>query len=320
MTSPRLIFCGALCALLCAPATVSAQPAPRLQDLSPAQQDQLLKDLETARAHYEAGRFTLAMELFEDVYTLFPHPDVLFRIAECQQKMGRPAAAAASYRAFLEQSPTVQDRQTILDTIDALEQQVQEQAPSALIVRSQPAGASVFLDGSLRGITPLSVELAPGAFTLEVRAPGHQPAQKAISLRRGNTLDLNFTLTPLPKDAAASSQPEQAPVKAWVLTGVGITALVSAGALTGLARVNALKIKDYESERGQRPRPADYNDLVTQRRALLGGAGAGAVVGLASLAGAGLIFIRHDQQDPSALMLSPALGARQLGAALTLTF
>lgn len=56
---------------------------------------------------------------------------------------------------------------------------------AVLVVNAAPEGAEVFVDGSLRGNSPLTLRLAPGTYDVEVRAPGHTPVTDAVTLAAG---------------------------------------------------------------------------------------------------------------------------------------
>ncbi len=68
--------------------------------------------------------------------------------------------------------------------------------PGVLVVDSRPAGLEVLVDGSRRGVTPTTIQLRPGAYTLALRgdrsttlvpvtvAPGQRRLER-IELQRG---------------------------------------------------------------------------------------------------------------------------------------
>ena len=51
-----------------------------------------------------------------------------------------------------------------------------EMRPGVLTVQTQPAGAAVFIDGTARGVTPLTLSLAPGAHKMTVGGSGDERA------------------------------------------------------------------------------------------------------------------------------------------------
>lgn len=63
-----------------------------------------------------------------------------------------------------------------------------------LIVKSTPGRAKVYLDGVYYGLTPLRADVPAGLHELEVRADKHQASREKISVRRGDTTELELTL------------------------------------------------------------------------------------------------------------------------------
>src|SRR5437773_1727401 len=57
--------------------------------------------------------------------------------------------------------------------------------PARLTVQSEPAGASVTVDGRAAGETPLSLDLSPGAHEVAFVASGHAGTHKKVVLEPG---------------------------------------------------------------------------------------------------------------------------------------
>jgi hypothetical protein len=62
---------------------------------------------------------------------------------------------------------------------------VLDSARIALLVRSAPAGALVFIDDEFVGNAPVSVERPPGTYTVRLRLPGHEEARREVRLEVG---------------------------------------------------------------------------------------------------------------------------------------
>jgi hypothetical protein len=60
------------------------------------------------------------------------------------------------------------------------------QPPSKISVRSEPAGADVFLDGKFVGTTPDNLQLAPGTYSLSVKSQGYKSWQRELYVISGN--------------------------------------------------------------------------------------------------------------------------------------
>ena len=66
-----------------------------------------------------------------------------------------------------------------------------------LNLRSEPTGATVTVDGTFRGQTPLELMLVPGQpHSIEASRAGHEPASQRIRVESGETRDLILSLEP----------------------------------------------------------------------------------------------------------------------------
>src|SRR5262245_9507675 len=81
---------------------------------SPAEQE--------ARLHYTAGqklfdqaRYAEALAEFEQSYALSKYPALIYKIALCQDQLGRSGDALASYESYLKADPQSQRRAGIED-------------------------------------------------------------------------------------------------------------------------------------------------------------------------------------------------------------
>jgi len=70
-----------------------------------------------------------------------------------------------------------------------------ERKDPVLAVRSEPAGASVEVDGTYQGRTPLDLRLPAGSHQVEISKAGHEPASRQVRLGPGERKELTFTLT-----------------------------------------------------------------------------------------------------------------------------
>jgi len=115
------------------------------------------------------------------------------------------------------------------------------QPGAALSVASDPAGATVYVDGQLQGATPLDLKrLAPGDHRVSVMMQGYLENSRVVSLRAGQSHDVQVKLTPQappagekPPRGQAQAPPEKehkgGGSTKWVLLGLG---LAGAGAAT----------------------------------------------------------------------------------------
>lgn len=85
------------------------------------------------------------------------------------------------------------------ERVQVFAQLVPEVRQGTLAVTSNPSGAEVYLDGALRGRTPLSLSLPEGRYGVELRLAGYEPYRATVQVRRGETTRLDVRLTPVPR-------------------------------------------------------------------------------------------------------------------------
>lgn len=74
-----------------------------------------------------------------------------------------------------------------------------EPRQGTLSVSSTPPGAEVYVDGALRGRTPLTLSLPEGRYGVELRLADHEPYRATVQVRQGETTRLDVRLTPIPR-------------------------------------------------------------------------------------------------------------------------
>ena len=92
------------------------------------------------------------------------------------------------------------------------------EAVGSLFIESEPAGASVYVDGRLAGETPLTIEtLAAGVHRVRLVRLGYLENSRLVTVKAGSRATLRTRLTsPRPQNA-----PGQAALKIVVLDGEG---------------------------------------------------------------------------------------------------
>ena len=81
--------------------------------------------------------------------------------------------------------------------------------PAILKTESNPAGATVRIDGEERGVTPLRITLPPGTHSVEYFLQGYESGQQTIDLEDGETQTVKVALSPILPAQQESSQQEQ---------------------------------------------------------------------------------------------------------------
>ncbi len=86
---------------------------------------------ERAELAFEAGRNEEAIREFEAAYALEAHPELLFNLGKCHERLGQLSAALRRYRAYVKALPTADDAELVLVAIAELERRVSELGPGA---------------------------------------------------------------------------------------------------------------------------------------------------------------------------------------------
>lgn len=69
---------------------------------------------------------------------------------------------------------------------------------STLLVKSEPSGAQIYVDGKLSGVTPSTLRLPPGRHKVELRKKGRIPSRKSVAIVDGVKEMLEFELSEVP--------------------------------------------------------------------------------------------------------------------------
>ncbi|MEM1347251.1 MAG: PEGA domain-containing protein [Myxococcota bacterium] len=320
------ILSGALVVLLCifsGPAVAVCEVLPELDDLSDAERATLMTSLEQGRAAYESGQFEPALGAFERAYRVFPHPDVLYRLAECQEKLGRDADAVKNYSTFLRQVPGAPERKRIEGVIAVLTERMR----AVVKVRTVPEGAAVRFAGAERGTSPVDIPAMPGVYTVELVLDGYAPIREQITVEEGTNVVLRYTMSAAsgeqspPKKLTGSGGDssfvaipgeEGAPrtVRSRVLRPVtdrdryfigaaalgGAAALVTGGLLFRWASA-ADQVANFDAQRDALARPPEYTDLVRRRNRAGGFAAVTTIVSFGALGAATYLHLGSERPN-----------------------
>jgi tetratricopeptide (TPR) repeat protein len=160
-----------------------------------------------AREHYAAGqklfdqaRYSDALTEFQQSYALSKYPALIYKIALCQDQLGRTNEALESYEAYLKADPESSRRAGVEERISKLRASLPQAAPPAGAEQRAPGGTS----------PPRAVE-----------QPAEQPAP---STGPGSPAQSISSTKPAP-------QPTPVYKKWWLWTIVGVVAV---GAAVGI--------------------------------------------------------------------------------------
>ena len=124
------------------------------------------------------------------------------------------------------------DREQQSDALNAFAEALFSTSPlGALPVDVTPAGAAIVVDGSARGVVPLSFPVAsllPGDHWVVVKKDGYAPYQARVSVKAGTNPPLVVTLAPLSSSAGAAvaHTPSSTP---FLVAGAGGVVAVAGG-------------------------------------------------------------------------------------------
>jgi hypothetical protein len=77
----------------------------------------------------------------------------------------------------------------------------------SISVSSSPSGASIYLDGSYKGTTPMAIKnVEKGSYTIALKYTGYQDWSQTISVRAGDITYVSPSLTPKPAQAPAQAK------------------------------------------------------------------------------------------------------------------
>ena len=253
--------------LIFAPMPLAAQSQ---DDLSEAQQQQLVKLIESGKAAYERGEFEASLAEFRKAYDLYQHPDIIYRIALCHERLGEDREAVRYYRLFLAEAPNAPDRPKIEKTIAVIEKRI---GRSAIKVTTEPAGARVYIDDEANGVagtTPTDLALEPGNYKLIVRKKGYEDVSELVTVNAGQTLQVRYKMT---AGSGASTANKDRPkrggappsVKLMTLASIGIAAGITSAVFFGLHSDRRKKLEELDAlDRQDIPRQR-YEQLERQR-------------------------------------------------------
>lgn len=276
----------------------------------------------------EKGQDREALALFEQAAALAPSPRITAQVGLAEQALGRWIDAEGALSRALEAADDpwiARNRPPLLQALETVRAQL-----AWLEVETTAPGATLWIDG--HEVTtlpqPTPVRVVAGSHDVEVRAPGHEPAVRRVTVTAGEhaheILTPSMASIPGPAPAPpASSVPPTEPIVAspsgvdgttlgWVLAGSSVV-LLAGGVTANVVRQQAAQTYDDDAQCLVPGRTRDqvcgsYRTTVDVTTGLaIAGYGAGAAAALASL----YFFLRHEGPAPA----SASVGGCRLGVA-----
>jgi hypothetical protein len=147
-------------------------------------------DREGVRA-YKEERYNDAIRYFEEAFRLGGPPSELWNIARCRLKLDQPEDAAKALEEYLGQKGlSAGERREADEQLREIEHR-----HSTLTVASTPSGSTVYLDGRhWAGVTPASMDVAPGSHTVTIEHAGFEPTEKSVEAKYGRAIIVDVSL------------------------------------------------------------------------------------------------------------------------------
>lgn len=204
-SSPRSLI-GALSLLLMSSLTPAAHAQERSED----------RVYEQANRHRRRHRDARALELLRVHYESTHEPRALASMGLAEMALQRWAEAERHLVEALAMPPSEWIRANRAPLESSLQQVRARLGVGALIVLSDVAGAEVFVNGTRVGAASESIRVSAGAVGFEIRAPGHDPANRSVTVAPGVTVTERVALRAVvPVEASA---PALTPAPAPALT------------------------------------------------------------------------------------------------------
>jgi tetratricopeptide (TPR) repeat protein len=147
---------------------------------------------------YRSERYADAVQFFLEADALSPSAALSFNIARAYEKLADDAATLRWYRNYLRLNPEAPNGAEVRQSIQTLGLSLSKKGIQQLTVLSTPPGATVAIDGLALGVTPLTVELKPGAHHALVTLRGFADAARDFTLSAPAPMDLSIGLEPAP--------------------------------------------------------------------------------------------------------------------------
>jgi tetratricopeptide (TPR) repeat protein len=254
---------------------------------------------------YSAGSYSDAVDLFLEADRLAPSAPLSFNVARAYGNLGDEAGALRWYRDYLRRAPEAENAFDVRVTVAALASAMAKKGVQQLTVLSNPAGATVAIDGRPLGVAPWTGELSPGKHHVSLTLRGYTDAERNLTLPANEPIDVSAELerapvvdSPLAPGGAARGP--QLGVLPWVSLGAG--AAVLGGALTfELMRRSAENdAHDQITQLGYKDSLESEQSRQTTARVLLG-------VGSAFVAAGGIMLLLDAGSTPQTSTASAGL-------------
>jgi hypothetical protein len=269
-----------------------------------------------------AGRFDVACPKLDKSYRLDPLPGALFTTAVCYERWGKLNSAVRRYEDYLETlgSLPAAEREKQAKRAPVAKEKIATLGPQVPTLQVElddampPPGTSIEIDGVALPSTEHGQpqKMDPGSYSVVVRRPGAEPAERVETLKIGDRRALKLAVPPVEEAGQAAADGEPAPhapddgddsgdvmrLSGYAAVGVGAVGVL-VGGITG-AMVFAKK-GDVEDNCVDTVCNIDGKTAADDAATLATVSNIGFVIGVVGLAaGATLILLSPDDDEASA--------------------
>lgn len=237
--------------------------------------NRLFEQANRSRGAQRTGLLQRSLEAYVDSLQIVRSRNALFNAAIVLGELGRNDEAFNYFSEYLLiEGLSEADRENASARQDALRADV-----AVLRVTSEPDGSLLWIDRkdlAPRGETPIELALPPGEHRAFIEKEGYEPVERAETMVRGETTELELTLLPVVVEPLVPEPlPEPAPEPPRprlrnAAIGTAASTLATAGAALGLSLHARTLRDDYNQAAAQYQQsgdPADYaraQDLAKQ--------------------------------------------------------
>lgn len=179
--------------------TASAQTAEELMDdLSEEEEARVIELIDDGQEAYQEGELRQALRHFNEVYRLFPHPNINYRVALIYDELDAQELAVQHYRQFLEFTPPDDpDRGEVEARVAEIDAELTAE-PTGVRVETFPIGAQIYVEERETvavGETPQDVQLPSGTHDIYVDKEGYEQVSETVEVEEGRMGLIQLELT-----------------------------------------------------------------------------------------------------------------------------
>lgn len=322
LSTSRMLTRGLAGALLLAVTSLAWPDEARAQDAASAPSAEALKHAREqfgqALALQTAGDWAGALNLLKEVAAVKSTPQVRFNMALCEERLGKLVAALGDYE-LAAADARAEKADQVAEEVERRLEALRQRIPKITVNRGSGAEAAIIaLDGVSLGDqvigTPMPTD--PGPHTVEARSPGFKPFRQSLRLAEQQSESLEIVLEPEPvpppdaRPLPATKARGRSPIYGYVVGGVGIASLGTAGLFWGL-RADKINQLEKACPGRQCPSTAQQSDI-DAGRLYTTIANVTVAIGAAALATGVVLVLTSGPSSETSVALAPAPGGAQV--------